>query len=31
MSHMKLDKIDQILFDDGLRKNVEILTSVVFK
>ena len=30
-SHMKLDKINQILNDDGLHKNVEILTSVVFK
>ena len=28
---MKLDKINQILIDDGLRKNVEIRTSVVFK
>ena len=30
-SHMKLDKINQILNDGGLHKNVEILTSVVFK
>ena len=28
---MKRDKINQILNDDGLYKNVEILTSVVFK